>query len=770
MATKRYRKPNKSKELTYEDIQNLDFSSMSAEDLEKYGFGSWLKKNAGVVGTIAGGGLGMLIGNPMLGTSIGGSVGGAISSDYMQDEAVKAQNAQTAKMQTAQNNNIALQELQQDMQVNQPLYGKVMCNGGKIKKMAKGGPLKEYYLKTSRGKRKVSKSEWGDVSKYLELQNRINTYYQNKYANQIEELKKLGITTPETYARFIANNPNSALKAEKYQDVYQGSGFTPEEIKYYETNRNLYFDPTELSGTTEGTQDKVTNTLYGGRNFFAGLGLGMEEIPIEPLIPAPKEYGYEPMRGYPNINIGYGLDSVSNNRVPKVFRNAAGQEIPIDPKLGLQPENYPEFTKDFQYVQPKKSLSQTRFEYGGTLNYGGQLHEGPDGGVPVDAMGNPNQVNPVALVEKGEVSYNTPDGGTYIYSDTLKHDKNKTFAKKAKDIQRRYKFRMKDGVINDPFAKKTYDAEMLQLQDNQEDLKNFQNMQKESSEIKKNGGNLPLYFGPNSTNNWSMKLPPLVKPIDNTAAMDEFVNQVEMDYPSRLVPKTANIPTTGISAQLPQMKQDVGNLANNSNPQLYQGMNWAQTGLAAAGPVLGGITGLILNSRRKAPVNLKLSRMTPQQINLERRRAAARESAGVATSNLSRALKGVSPTAGSYMSNVVAGITDIDRNLSNALGESYTQEELQNAQLRQQAEAANLDIDMQEQMYNSQLQNQFDASKEAARNAYINQITGGITGGLSQKFQSEQNANYLNMLNPDYAYYGTGKGLSYKPYIAPRRR
>ena len=108
---------------------------------------------------------------------------------------------------------------------------------------------------------------------------------------------------------------------------------------------------------------------------------------------------------------------------------AAGQEVPIDPKKGLIPEEYPELTKDMQYAQPKKPLSQMRFKFGGTLNYGGQLHEGPDGGVPVDGMGNPNSMNPVALVEKGEVSYNTPDGGTYIYSDTLKMDKNNTFAK-----------------------------------------------------------------------------------------------------------------------------------------------------------------------------------------------------------------------------------------------------------------------------------------------------------------------------------------------------
>ena len=160
--------------------------------------------------------------------------------------------------------------------------------------------------------------------------------------------------------------------------------------------------------------------------------------------------------------------------------------------------------------------------------------------------------------------------------------------------------------------------------------------------------------------------------------------------------------------------------------------------------------------------------MTPQQISLERERRAARESANLATANISRGIRNAAPTSGSYMSNMVAGITDVDRNLSNRIGESFTKEELQNAQFRQQADATNLDIDMQEQMYNSQLQNQFDNSKEAARNAYINQIAGGVTGALSQKFQSEQNADYLGGLNPDMQLMVEGNGINRKRRWTPR--
>ena len=59
---------------------------------EQYGFGSWLKSNAGTIGTIAGGIGGTLLGNPMLGAQIGGQIGGAVQGGYEQQN--QAQQAQ----------------------------------------------------------------------------------------------------------------------------------------------------------------------------------------------------------------------------------------------------------------------------------------------------------------------------------------------------------------------------------------------------------------------------------------------------------------------------------------------------------------------------------------------------------------------------------------------------------------------------------------------------------------------------------------------------
>ena len=674
MATKRYRKSNKSKELTYEDIKGLDFSTMSSEDLEKYGFGSWLKDNDTE--------------NTPQTTQFQGDSKNLLNNTSQTSGAGKSFSSV-------------------------PIIGAFASLGTSI-----GGAFTQ----------------------------------RDEY----------GIAQASEGAQAVGN----------------------------------FIDPITVS------QDLAKEGKYG-------------QAALSALIP--------------------GAGSIFGARLNKRKKRRLEEER----------------SKQLRFDAAQREFSQLEdtpiyggvMRNGGTLNYGGQLHEGPDGGVPVDNSGNYNPVNPVAMVEKGEVSYTGEDGNPYIFSDTLQLSKGKTFAKEAKGVQSKYRLRMKNGKVTDSIAKKGYDLDMEGLKSKQEELRDVMGLM-EDSEMAKNreyGGNLPMYWaggtgledepkgsyawaasenpnivtpqtstayedlnamldadinsfkrtlelwnkypkianwkapkvGPGSiqrmkkalgitTNNSNVnsselyrgmnwdgsKLPPLVKPISDTAAMDEFDNQVEMDYL--------------------KMQQDVGNLAKKSNPQLYQGMNWAETGLAAAAPVLGGITGLILNSRRKAPANLKLSRMTPQQISLERRRAAARESAGVATSNLTRSLRNAAPTAGSYMSNVVAGITDIDRNLSNALGESYTQEEIQNAQLRQQADAANLDIDMQEQMYNSQLQNQFGASKKAASNAYLSQIGQGVTSALNQKFQSSRDADYLNMKNPDYAMAVTGKGLRRRKMILPR--
>lgn len=72
----------------------------------KYGFGSWLKENAGAVGTIAGAGLGTLIApgiGTQIGASIGGQLGGAVQQSGGQQQQIQQQQQEAIKQQLISN-------------------------------------------------------------------------------------------------------------------------------------------------------------------------------------------------------------------------------------------------------------------------------------------------------------------------------------------------------------------------------------------------------------------------------------------------------------------------------------------------------------------------------------------------------------------------------------------------------------------------------------------------------------------------------------------
>ena len=389
-------------------------------------------------------------------------------------------------------------------------------------------------------------------------------------------------------------------------------------------------------------------------------------------------------------------------------------------------------------------------KYGGTINYDGQLHEGPNGGVPVDGLGNVDMNNPAALVEKGEVSYMNPNKETYVFSDTLKFDRNRTFAKEAKNVQSKLKLRMKNGKVTDPIASRYYDKEMDKLTEAQEKLREYTGLEEKIKSFRR-GGILPKYDGLNNTQ-YLLKDPQI-----DLNRYDEFVDQVNMDYPSRSrISPNLNAKVTTTSPVLPtrsEIRNDLNKDANN-NPVTYEpytGMSSGQMWASATPSLIASGIGLaseLINKR--TPRRLSLARMTPQQISLDRSRQTAKEEANVARANISRGVRAGAPTSGSYMANMIAGETGIQRELGKQLGESYTQEELTNAQYRQQADAANLEISARETEYNTQAENMFDEARRSRINQYVSQGLTGVSNAISSKYQSERDADYLNMLNPNY--------------------
>ena len=109
---------------------NSQFIPTYINGIPQYGFGSWLKKNAGTVGMVTGAGIGAAAGNPMLGAQIGGSLGGAVQAGEEQKAAEQEQLAQIARQNAL---NASMQMLNPQSQ-----YTPVMACGGKLKK-ANGG-------------------------------------------------------------------------------------------------------------------------------------------------------------------------------------------------------------------------------------------------------------------------------------------------------------------------------------------------------------------------------------------------------------------------------------------------------------------------------------------------------------------------------------------------------------------------------------------------------------------------------------------------------
>lgn len=126
---------------------------VSYNQLPQYGLGSWLKENAGTIGTVLGAGIGSIV--PGVGTAIGATIGGSIGGGVQQSNDAKkleaAQQEQLRDAEIAQQTQARLAYASQFNSMNQqPKYsnqfacGGKMANGGVIyTQMANGGMLKK---------------------------------------------------------------------------------------------------------------------------------------------------------------------------------------------------------------------------------------------------------------------------------------------------------------------------------------------------------------------------------------------------------------------------------------------------------------------------------------------------------------------------------------------------------------------------------------------------------------------------------------------------
>lgn len=699
MTQRNRRSSNKKQEISYAELMkitgNRNPNELNEQEwnelgLPKLGFGDWLGRNWGNALQIAGGAA-LALTTPITGPAglagIGMMTSGVsgMASDATQQKQIQAQtqaqNEQTALMQ--QQNELAIRN--QNLQGNiQPTYGAVMKCGGRIKKMRAGGNISDPIPNVP------LTDELAELHKSLrEYQGILTSELQKKIGDKVN----LGETfynyskDPKHNRKTIGNRVNELV------NTYGETHLTPDEVKAV------------LGDRYDDYKDKQTR--YINSDYYKALPVNLQG-PNDPEVYSPDK-----------VNWGF-------RHALEMYRNT-GYDTPY------------QVSSDFaKGMLPKKQM-------GGTINYEGQLHEGPNGGIPVDQMGNPSN-SPVALTEGKEVAYDAGEQGSYVFSDTLKFDKNKTFAETSKKIQSKYKMRGRNRAGNfnviDPIAKKGYDKEMQELIEKQETLKSVLQPQQEMRELPmaRRGGSLPKYnLGG-----------PFVNEDDNSLIYDTWGkyptnNIVNYDY---LKNKTITGQDFGIKGS-----NKFSTPVDAPTTSQYQGMTGWQTAAAMLPGVTSGLINIARGKRGNREENpyakLSLPEVQAEQINLERERAALREQANVARANTSRGLRAGAPTAGGYMANMIAGETGIQRGLGQGLGESFTREETANAQMRQQAAMANQQAKMQEQMYNAQLDTQWKAQNDALISGGISQIGQGVTSGLAQRSQSKRDAQMLQMQNPD---------------------
>lgn len=183
------------------------------------------------------------------------------------------------------------------------------------------------------------------------------------------------------------------------------------------------------------------------------------------------------------------------------------------------------FSKPEDPAEPLKQDNTMYMKKGGFMNYKGPSHE--NGGIPVNELGNPDAINPVAEVEGNETMFDTPSSEPYIYSDYLIDPvSKKTFAQKSKDIYKKYK-------RDDRTSQKTQELELKMLANRNEQAKQ---LNKSFEELPKAQDGLQLGESLSGMEE-ALAFPAFIESIKNRTPLEttdvtpiEFKPVTELDY------------------------------------------------------------------------------------------------------------------------------------------------------------------------------------------------------------------------------------------------
>lgn len=306
--------------------------------------------------------------------------------------------------------------------------------------------------------------------------------------------------------------------------------------------------------------------------------------------------------------------------------------------------------------------------------------------------------------------------------------KKKTFAQRAKAIIKKYKRADFDEV-----EKGERDAELDALAQEQETVRQTSGITQQEQFgyggklSHANGGMIDSY--PNGGN--------LIP--NQVIGSDELLqNPLLGTGTSTGITAPSQFPQQGY--QLPTTLQGVqpGAPIGAAQDTPYRG-NVSPVGLLSS--VAGNLPGLLT----KAEKDIRLNRLTPEEIDLTRERQGIEQRAEVSAA-IARRNARTAGSAGQYLSNIGAVETGIQREVGQQLGRSFQTEETANARERARTAAANAIIAEREADINARER----GATKTARTRALQGITKGISGYARDRSRTTSAYDALNLLSPNY--------------------
>lgn len=237
-------------------------------------------------------------------------------------------------------------------------------------------------------------------------------------------------------AQSVKNQERNRVQAGEYYQNQQIQGQNQQGTQRFQNGGDLPDMPNIPSNKTKSRDFSMPYATDTGKQFwpmkptsaiirdtanYFQMGVGDNQEPIfgtfnEELAPDSGRYKSS-------------MDESNHVYHPSSLLRKLASTPPTEQFLKSQPRsNFPGFENGGQLGQQKGSGNFTTYE--------GQGHEGPDGGIPVDQMGNPAIVSgeePVGLTENKESTF---DG--YVFSEELKPDNKRSFSDLAKALNKKY--------------------------------------------------------------------------------------------------------------------------------------------------------------------------------------------------------------------------------------------------------------------------------------------------------------------------------------------